>query len=75
MNVVPISGPQPGLLDALETLLEEAKRGGLVGVAIVAKETGGVINSIFAGDLPAYETLGAIEGLKMDFIAEFIETD
>jgi hypothetical protein len=72
-NVVRVHfGKNASVVCALEEMLELAKAGTLTGLVAIGIDNGEILSG-WAGDTPAYETIGAIRVLEYDFIREMLE--
>ncbi|HLN23051.1 MAG TPA: hypothetical protein VK558_03615 [Patescibacteria group bacterium] len=72
-NIVRVHfGKNSSVVRALEEMLELAKAGSLTGLVAVGIDSGEVISG-WAGDTPAFLTIGAIRVLEHDFIGSMFE--
>ena len=72
-NVVRVQfGKNASVVCALEQMLELAKAGTLTGLVVIGIDNDEILSG-WAGDTPAYKTIGAIRVLEHDFICEMLE--
>lgn len=67
-------GTKAHVVSALEDLLEQARAGEIVGIALVAHTNGNAFISGWSGECETCATVGAIEILKQDFMRQRVET-
>lgn len=76
-NVVSLHGEEPpqsgkpvaGVVAELERLLEAARAGEIVGLAIVARHASSVVAYSYAGAVKGYALIGGLECVKQELVA------
>jgi len=69
-EVIGLTKPNSALIETLEGLLHEARRGVLTSIAAVVIRDGDADYAIEAPELTTLEMIGALETLKMELLTE-----